>query len=112
LLAPDSEIGARISVDTLSAFILQIETAVTDHYRPLLGGNGLDLLVRCFISPGRKAKFEVLTRPDADRDVLQGLYDRLTRLVVPAIKDGQVPFQIEMAIWGGSGLAPRAAKPR
>ena len=111
LLAPQEEIGQRIQVQDLAAFVRSVETTMREYFGSLPRGPAFELAVQCTILPGRKAEYKMLTRPEPEREILAGAHALLIKLPPPEIKGGRVPFQIEFAIWGGAGAAQPSPVP-
>jgi hypothetical protein len=109
LLTPQEEMAARISVDALVDFLKQVDQVVETHFKSLPRQAGQELYLQYDLQPGRKAEYQLASRPGIDDKIMQQLWEKLSALNAPGVK-GQVNFQIIYTIWGGPGAAAKPTK--
>lgn len=109
LLTSQEEMAKRISVDALVDFLKQVAQVVETHFKSLPRQAGQELYVQYDLQPGRKAEYQMASRPGIDDKIMQQLWEKLSALNAPGVK-GQVSFQIIYTIWGGPGAAAKPTK--
>ena len=103
LLTQEKTAAKRISVHSLSNYIKAIQGVVSDQFSDKPEDDAIDLMVNCELLPANKVNIEIATRPEANQNDLQRVYDNVKKLAVPLVGKGSVRFQAVFTVHGGSG---------
>ena len=103
LLSGQSEVEGRVDVGKLTTYTKAMEAAVEGYFSEQEASAGQDFLVQIELSPEGLSDLKMASKPGIPDEILQGLYDKLLDIPVPAVTEGAIKFQIVFSIWGGSG---------
>lgn len=102
----EPDIARALEPSTLSAYITRLSDVVREHFFYQGPSEGFDLTVECCIKPPESAEFVVSSQPVMEPEDESALVDRLSLTYAPTIKEGQIEFSIDFAVWGGAGAVP------
>ena len=95
LLTQQQIIGKNISVDELSAFIIEIKAAAAEALKDHYGG---ELMIKVTLNKEFSPMFEMAFLAPLTEDLMQNVYDRLVALKDYRTKHQEILFQLHLSI--------------